>query len=290
MKVLCLFVRFGKEKYRPALDRLLAWQKQNLPLAATETWIIDNALPADAVPTKEDSFLLLPGDNTLREFSAWDSVLSKQAHRVAGFDVIHFVTEMFDTLYTQYLDHFHPDLLDYVSQHSTCLGHIDCYDREISIGDQHSQHWIRTCFYFMSPASVGKIGHIVSIGDDSLLFDEAGEFRPGTISHQYIRYITDWLGGVPIQGVSWHSRISDPVLFRKKVLAIVNEHMFSIQLRRQGIHLLDYCWAWYHRKQGKMPGHPTPGWRDQIEFRRDFLAGKIGSDMHPKAEDFEGQP
>ena len=33
-----------------------------------------------------------------------------------------------------------------------CIGHIDCYNEPIDVGTYRSQHWIRSCFFFLPPA------------------------------------------------------------------------------------------------------------------------------------------
>ena len=274
MRILCLYLRYGRE-HSSAFERLRRWQFLNLSQERVETWIIDNSLPEGTPEGVEGPFRLFSGDNSMREFSGWDRIRAAYAEEIQGFDLVHFVDDRFDVLYTKYLEHFHPTMLARVASRPVCLGHIDSYDREVSLKGVRSQHWIRTCFFFMSPSTLDRLGPLVSQRDEADFFDREGLFRRGSLSGQYVRYITDWLAGVPLQGVSWHSRIGDPALFRKKALMILNEHALSIRLRQRGVRLMDFCWSWYRGSHGLLPSKALPGWREQVRFRSDFLKGRV---------------
>ena len=64
------------------------------------------------------------------------------------YDLVHFVTEAFHTLYVDYLARFDTALArKRLPARSICVGHIDCYNQPIEILSYLSQHWIRTCFF-----------------------------------------------------------------------------------------------------------------------------------------------
>jgi hypothetical protein len=120
----------------------------------------------------------------------------------------------------------------------------------VRLGSFVSQHWIRTCFFFLPPAQVRALGSFVSIANRSAYFsgDPSAPFRSDApISHTYRRYIIDWLTGQDIgQGMSWHSRLAltpeSLATFELKALSILNEHMLSIRLRALGCPLFDVTW------------------------------------------------
>ena len=125
-------------------------------------------------------------------------------------------------MFTGYLDYFSIEDLALVAHRPICLGHIDSYDEPVEIAGETSQNWIRTCFYFMSPETVYSISDFVSFREESQFFDADGKFiSAGNLSENYKNYITRWLSGDKIQGVSWHDNILDLNSFKEKTLAIV---------------------------------------------------------------------
>ncbi|MCX5713255.1 MAG: hypothetical protein NT033_00235 [Candidatus Omnitrophica bacterium] len=242
-KILCLFVRYGIEKYPHSLEVLTAWYAKNHLDASVSFWIIDNKIKDMNDNTVDDlGCRLISGDNTYGEFSAWQKIVDEYSEEIKGYKIVHFVTDAFNTLYTGYLDDFSKKHLDFVANRPVCLGHIDSYDNKIEILGHESQSWVRTCFFFMSTATLFGCPDLVSIKEESLFFDKESFRRNAPMSENYKKYIKDWLFGKEIQGVRWHSIIKDEAHFKKKALAILNEHMLSINLRIRGISTIDFRW------------------------------------------------
>lgn len=279
MKILCLFLRFGERTYTEAFSGLQKWYRHNIRNASTTFWIIDNLLPGSYDDFNDEEIRVLGGDNSFWEFSAWDAVFASHSDEIQHYDIIHFVTSAYNTLYTGYLNHFTELQLDYVQVNPICLGHIDSYDQPIEIRGFKSQHWIRTCFFFLSRKSLVRIGKILSFDDRSEFFDRNGQIRDGPVSSHYKQCISDWLGGQPLQGVSWHSRSTDLEHFQQKAMAILNEHMLAVRMREGGLSLVDFCWFRNLLVTGFNPDLPFPAsWDEQIEFRRLVLSRKIDID------------
>lgn len=279
MKILCLFLRYGEYEYPEAFQGLQKWYESNICNARTTFWIIDNKLPASYDTVNADGIRILGGDNTFWEFSAWDAVLKSCVGQIEQYDIIHFVTSAYNTLYTGYLDHFSEVQLDYVQSKPICLGHIDSYDDPIEIRGFISQHWIRTCFFFLSQRSLAKIGRILSFNNRSDFFDENGHLKKGPINSLYIKCITDWLGGQVLQGVSWHSDLKNSEHFQQKAMAILNEHMLAVRMRECGLNLIDFCWLRHALATGADNKPPEPeSWEKQTKLRQLVLSGKIGVD------------
>jgi hypothetical protein len=117
----------------------------------------------------------------------------------------------------------------------------------------------------------------VSVQDRKPFFsgDPRSPFRADApLSENYRRYIYDWLTGEGTgQGVTWHSRfeLDDRSLrhFEAKAVAILNEQLLAIRLRRQGCELVDATWlatALGRRGAGAQP-QTFPHWRTQLAER-----------------------
>jgi glycosyltransferase involved in cell wall biosynthesis len=278
LNVLCLFLRYGTKDYPESLVDLQKWYEKKMPGTKVTIWIIDNNIKNefDGIDLRT-GYRLLSGNNTEREFSAFQKILIEQHNEIGSYDVIHFVTSAFNTLFTGYLDYFSRDLLELVAHRPLCLGHIDAYDEPIKIANETSQSWVRTCFFFMSPETACSIPDFVSFRDESQFFDDAGNFLAKSgLSENYQKYIIDWLRGETMQGVIWHKRTLDPKAFQEKVMTILNEHMLSIRLTKAGIDLADIYWAKEKCQELiKSIEYAIPNRMEQVKFRQAGLFGTI---------------
>jgi len=278
LNVLCLYLRYGTSDYRESALELRGWHESKMANARVTTWIIDNKIEGefDGVDLTT-GFRLLSGDNTQREFSGFQKILLQHRKEIESYDVVHFVTSAFNTLFIGYLDYFSMDCLPLIAHRPICLGHLDSYDKPVQIDGSSSQSWIRTCFFFMSPESVYSISGLVSFADERRFVDEDGRFLADNgLSENYKNYIDRWLSGEKMQGVSWHSRIADGRAFQGKTLAILNEHMLSIKLRKAGINLVDFYWLNKEIKQASAAYDFTfPEAMEQLRLRQGRLLGSI---------------
>jgi hypothetical protein len=251
MKVLCLFVRHGIEQYPNAIAELDAWYAKQGLLEQRLLWIIDNSLPQGTPPQEiGPAVILRAGDNSAWEFSAWASAI-EDARLLPRVEVVHFVTSAFNTLYTRYLEHFRPEMLSFVTERRVCMGHIDSYSQPVFIRGIPSSSWIRTCFFFLNRDLAFTPRPWAPFADESEVFKtgDGRVFRPeAPLSADYQAYITRWLEGHDQGGHQWHSAVGrgaeEAQRFRRKTLAILNEHQLAIQLRSEGIALTDFCWLW----------------------------------------------
>ena len=279
LRVLTILVRYGDTQYPRAeaeIDEIFARQ---LPGVAREVVVVDNALPAEHVE-RTPGRTLLGGDNRVREFTGFDRALAWIGPAIRDYDLVHIATSAFNTLYTSYLERFTLPVLRAIAAQPACIGHIDCYNEPVRLDSFVSRHWVRSCFFFLSPAQVAALGSFVSVLDGRPYFsgDADRPFRPSApLSENYARYIIDWLTGADIgQGVVWHSRLalSPESLqnFEQKTLCIFNEHMLSIRLRAQGCQLVDVTWLSAHLATERKDVPWSLSWREQLARRdRDRL-------------------
>jgi hypothetical protein len=277
IRVLTILSRFGTDKYPDAEREIGDIFKRQLPAVDRTVITVDNALPRDLVQERRDGFLL-GGDNRWREFSAFDRALDFVGSDIWSYDLVHLATSTFNTLYVAYLERFDASVLDAIVGRAVCMGHIDCYNEPIEILNYHSQHWIRSCFFFLPPTEAKALGRFVSVVDGEPFFSGNPDepFRvDAPMSRSYRKYIREWLTGGDIgQGVEWHSSFAltrDTLpAFEQKAVQILNEQLLGIRLRALGCHLIDVTWLstmLRHRKPIDISW--TTNWREQLANRED---------------------
>lgn len=280
LRVLTILARFGRDQYPHADEEIAEIFRRQMPEVDRSVVIVDNALPRDVVEARGGA-VLLGGDNSSREFSAFDRALDFIGSDVWSYDFVHFATSAFNTLHVAYLDRFDTRLLQALTGRAACVGHIDCYNEPIEVLTYRSQHWIRSCFLFVPPAEIKALGSFVTIAGNSRFFGGSpeGAFQvDAPISCRYREYITQWLTGRDIgQGVKWHSSfaLTRETLpeFEQKARAVLNEHLLAIRLRALGCHLVDVTWLATMLRRGSPEEIAwTTTWRDQLAKRdRDAL-------------------
>ena len=249
VRLLTIMLRYGTQAYPRAEAQLTELLDRTLSEVQGDLVIVDNALPSDFQEASRRR-TLIGGDNRFREFSGFDRALGYVGRHLGRYDLVHFVTDAFYTLYVDYLERFNTRLLRFIAGRAACVGHIDCYNDPIEIFGVRSQHWIRTCFFFMSPGDVSALGSFVSIKDPARFFsgDPSAPFRTDApLSPRYQEYLIDWITGQQIgQGVEWHSgfALSAETLasFEQKATAILNEHALALRMRALGCRLVDVTW------------------------------------------------
>lgn len=287
LRIVALFVRYGTQKYQGALEDFLAYHERTLPPGShLEVLVLDNKLPAK--PEKVAHRLasqvhFFDGDNRCSEFSAWDKALREHHSRIAAADLVHFATDAFRVPYNGYLNHIDMAQLRLCAARHFCLGHIDSYPEPVQLLRYESAAWVRTCFFFLSPAALGMLTPFLGAAEERLFFSEDPDapFLPrAPLSPRYQKYIIDWLNGPGLGHGAWHSRFERTTqtlpTFRRKALAIINEHLLSMRLRQVGVHTVDPAWLKYQLST-------NPAWRialgtpvsEQLALRSQILGGTL---------------
>jgi hypothetical protein len=285
VRVLTILVRFGTQKYPQAENDITRIFDEQMPSIERSVIVVDNALPREVVDNHGD-VVVLGGDNNSFEFSGFDRALAYVGSDIWFYDLVHFATSAFNTLHVAYLGRLDARVIGAITNRPACLGHIDCYNEPVEMLGFRSQHWIRSCFFFMPPAEVKALRSFVTIADPGRLFSGQphAPFRDDApVSARYIRYIVDWVTGSDIgQGVEWHSgfALTSETLssFERKALCIMNEHLLAIRLRALGCRLIDVTWLATQLSQARHSSVPwSTNWRDQLAGRdRDALILETG--------------
>ena len=84
------------------------------PRAIHDTIIVDNSRPRIDFERVDGQTVVVGGDNSMREFTAWDRGLAYLERERRNPDLIHLATSAYDALYTDYLPKFGERVLDAV--------------------------------------------------------------------------------------------------------------------------------------------------------------------------------
>jgi hypothetical protein len=275
MRLLTIMLRFGTEAYPQAEAQMATLFARHLQGVDHDLLIVDNAEPP-GFNEATGRRTIIGGDNRCREFTGFDRAVAYMGRRLRQYDLVHFVTDAFHTLYVDYLDRFDTALLTAIAGKPVCVGHIDCYNEPIEILGVASQHWVRSCYFFMTPDDVRALGSFVGIPDPQRFFsgNPAAPFRADApLSRRYQDYLIDWITGQNIgQAVQWHSsfELTEAALasFEQKSQAIMNEHVLGIRLRALGCRLIDVTWL--SASLGRRPISAIDlnlNWRQQLAQR-----------------------
>jgi hypothetical protein len=280
VKVLSIFARHGVANYATAETGLAEVFRTQLPDVKRDVVVVDTALRPGELEVSPGR-VVIGGDNSAREFSAFDAGVEYVGDRIWDYDLVNLTTSAFRELYRGYLDRFQPAVLASVASKPVCLGHIDCYNEPIQIDDCTSQHWLRTSCVFLPPTELRILGTLVSAGQRDQWFsgDASAPFRSDApLSSTYQRLIIDWVTGKDIgQGMTWHSRISldrDGLAeFEQKTLCLLNEHLFGLRLRAAGCRTIDVTWlsGVLARSRPSDVEWNTPWWQQLADRDRDAI-------------------
>lgn len=277
MRVLSVFVRHGTAKYSGAEAELTELFRKQLPDVNHDVVVVDTSMKPGHVGSTPGG--VIGGDNSVREFSGFDTGLAHVGDNLRHYDLVNLTTSAFRELYRGYLERFTPAVLSAIAGRPVCLGHVDCYNEPIQIIGSTSQHWIRTSCIFLPPAVLGSLRTLVSTNDRERWFsgDPSKPFRADApLSPTYQRLIIDWLTGKDIgQGVTWHSRVrlDDRNLpeFEQKALSILNEHLLSLRLCAAGAHTIDVTWLSAVLARTPEVVWNTPWWEQLAHRDRDAI-------------------
>ena len=286
LRIATVLVGHERDSYVDAAEKVDLLMKSTCPDAIRTTVIVDNAQPRIALEQLAEDLVIIGGDNTYREFSAWDRGLAHLDRTRENPDLIHFVTSAFDALYSGYLEFFSEDVLALAQARNCAVGHLDYYDEPIEVLGRESQSWIRTSYFFMPARALRRLRAVTSVesAEDIFSGDPGRPFmETAPLSEKYREYILSWLTGEGTgQGVTWHSRfdLSEETLplFRAKALAILNEHMLTIRLREAGVAVCDIAWLTDQiRSVGGAEVGLDTDWEGQLKARRIGPTGQVGS-------------
>ena len=256
MRILSILVRYNTTKYPDALQQLINWQK-NLE-ARCDTIVVDNSITSECTQEIQKDVVLIRGDNSFWEFSAWDKGISYVANRLYNYDLVNFVSESFyqSLKIFRCLELMSSPILEKIINENIALGHIDAFPEPVTICNYVSRIWLCTAHFLLSPSTVDKLKSINSLSGNEHIFSGNINYpfcSDAIIDSAYQEYLVGWLTGSnkkPWPLFNYHSKKSlnqkSLKLFQQKTTAIINEHLLTIRLLKLRCTIVDALWLFHH--------------------------------------------
>ncbi len=245
-----IFSQYDRAKYHGALERLVGLIDR-LTVADYDVVVVDNAHPD--LPTRRVTERLIHagGDNSCREFSAFERGLACLEGLGRRSDLYVFVTDAYTAYGDDYLELIDDRVVAAALDLSACIGWMDSFLEDCSLLGFPFHTWMRTSFLFMPSEVLAAIQPLNFSIDRSRLFG-ATPRQPflgnAPVSDNLKAFILAWLtrSGPPEVNLeeAWHSRfeLDDSTfdLFQDKTLAIFREHLLSARLLAAGVPCYDF--------------------------------------------------
>ena len=278
MRILSLFIRYGNSDYKGAYRALMDFYAC-MPGVNVESVLIDTALPAGAGAWIGPMGCMLAGDNLRREFSGWDTAITRYRAQLGEFDLVHLVTSAFQNEYNGFYPLVCGEMLDYVHRTpGVMLAHVDAYPEPVRLLGRRFQTWGCSKFLFARPTDLLALGGLAGPFSGTDFFSEGGDdpFRADApLSANYSRFLLDWLTGDGLPHGKWHSvfrySAENIAKFQAKALSILDEHSLSMRIRESGVQIVDY--TWWHANKNHVWNIQPPDELVQVQVRNRFLFG-----------------
>lgn len=244
-----VLVQYDREKYRGALERLLAVVDR---LSATATVVVvDNRYPKMKTRRVSDQLIHIGGDNSAWEFSAFDKGVRFLDRSGIRPDLYAFVTDAFMAYGDAFLELIDDQAVETALRLGACLGWIDSIMQRFQIeGHAHDCH-LRTSFLLMPTEIYAEVGPLNHRFDERAIFSRrpAEPFKPSApVSDNLREFLLAWLttnSNTELQlQEGWHSQFELNAqtfpFFRRKTLAILREFSLSARLFAAGVPCYDY--------------------------------------------------
>ncbi|NRB42912.1 MAG: hypothetical protein HRU20_31320, partial [Pseudomonadales bacterium] len=147
MKVFVFFVTYGAGNFQLCKDELSSFVNRVFPAGDIIPYYMDNKV---SVEYSRFEVKFLPGDNRIREFTAWDKMvaIASKDHDINDSDVFLFVNDTFATnCGSEYLKFFKP-CEEY--NEPVAVGYVENFPKSVLINGVEHKEWIRSNLFYMS--------------------------------------------------------------------------------------------------------------------------------------------
>jgi len=189
---------------------------------------------------------VIAGSNEVGEFSAYEEGLDQLRSQHQLPETIVLLNDRAMSYGDDYRGVLKPYALAAVRALPMVSGSIESFHHPVLVSRSLLHTWCRTNFMLMSREALHAVGSIVSVGRaefDSIVPTgfPGDDWTPASwLGSEYTQLVLRWLSvpgnwyrAEPLSGVNWQS-------MRLKILAIINEHLFSIRAMKHGIPLIGY--------------------------------------------------
>ncbi len=279
-----VFVQYDREKYRGALEGLLA-RLEAIGGLDYSVVVVDNKRPGFWTHRVSSRVVHIGGDNAHWEFSAFDRALEYlDAHGSAK--VYAFVTDALAAYGAEFLTLIEAATFERAEQQQACVGWVDAWPAPVTALGETYQEWLRTSFLVVPSSVLSKIRPLTTPLDRTGIFgiEPTAPFADDApVGESLQKYLVDWLvvghedSALP---EAWHSRFvlssETTALFQDKVSAILREQLLSARLRAAKTPCYDFRLSNRVREAGVLWDEITPeeleafqwgGWRTALVGR-----------------------
>lgn len=224
-----------------------------LPRSAWRVVVVQNAWAGDVEVTRACGVHVISGDNSSREFSAYDRGVwwLRSYYDPKSEAVFLIANDTFHRSYgREYLELFTPEKVQGPLQEGRLVGWVDSYPEAVSLFGLSVRCWVRTSLVFCRLQELERLLPLALPFEDREVFSgDCQSFfcTPSPLSENYRRYLRAWLFGEPDGSGEfrerWHGAAaltpSTMRMFLGKARAILCEHYLSAKAGGLGIGICD---------------------------------------------------
>lgn len=286
-------------RHPQALRRLIA-VLDRLREVALKLVLVDNAHPGDWRHQVSGDVLQIGGDNSAREFSAFDKGIATCESWRSHTDIYVLVTDAFQAYGEEYLELIDDQVVRCASRLPAAIGWVDSFPEECRIGDLSYDAYLRSSFLFLPRAVLAAVQPLAADLETMRVFGTGADqpfAQSGTLSANLQELLVEWLTtttvAAPRLSERWHSAFeltSDTYpLFRHKASAILREHLIAAKLKAAGVAAYDFRVIRYLQNCGSLDDFLTRGGNESwqwLGFRTLLHHGRdhtVGTELSPGA-------
>jgi hypothetical protein len=252
LSLIVLFVQYDQQKYNYSFETLHKTISKDNTFNCSYM-IIDNSICQNYFEKKTDDITIINGDNSEREFSAWQKGINTIKELNLNYDLILFINEAFLVYNDNYLLKHFKTAVRRCIKYNAVVGIFDKDEknRSLSVNDYVFTKWLRSNMFFVPKIIMDKFQSLILITKSEydkiipLVFpNNISSYKDcftsdNTINELFKQKIYEWLT------IVWHSKIdlnNDTWnIFRIKAKAILNEALISAKIRSLGFDIIWYA-------------------------------------------------
>ncbi|MBJ18136.1 MAG: hypothetical protein CL933_01815, partial [Deltaproteobacteria bacterium] len=213
--------------------------------------VVDNREERSGSSSITERLYHIGGDNSNREFSAFDRGLSFARSQGFHQEVFLLVTDAYMAYGKGFLELINQDVVQAAIKWQACIGWVDAFPHPVGYFGREYREWIRSSFVFVPAEHVSSIEPLAyPIPAESIFSGEPNQpfVDDSPISERLQRYLCEWLlerdETESELEEGWHSKFKltgeTYPNFEAKVTAILREQLLSVRLREAGVPVFDF--------------------------------------------------
>lgn len=215
--VFVVYLQFGGVHFESALKIFKEKILSKIHYSQLKWITLDNAELKDIEIIVDAQFQYVAGDNSSREFSAYDrgvQIVNSMNPRLD--DLVIFLNDTFHRSYGDtYLDLLNPEMFRNTIRQNAICGYVDQFPRSVQGFGREIPYWIRTSFFCLPYCILKKVIPFVPKVEKNQVFGETIDafFQTNSLlSENYKDYLKTWLYESPKPNAEfkeeWHSKKS----------------------------------------------------------------------------------